>query len=464
MKTMGHDFSKTQRQFIRIADAIVMNNELQFKLTFSDGMKRYFRENTLRITYDQSIERVDKSILSIPALAAVITVAWGAGADVYLDTVDSRFLESLERVKQVFKKWFPKFSFSTQIHVSKSVTPSAPAGKHHALLFSGGLDALASYIKHKDEKPTLITVRWNIPIREQQYWSIFKEKIQAFANQENATVRFIETNELELINNDMAARDFLAKPAGSSWYGDVTHGLLITTVVAPLLEDYETLWLASSDFIGVKNPEKLGTQGSLVFHEVDMLLGSAKVVYDIPELTRIGKIKKYIVPSPKYASSLVVCNSEDRFFKPSAEFLNCCFCEKCLRTILELVSENINPTACNFPLRRTKDTLKLIKDQLQLGVLASDWTIRMEWRGTQLNLQQKLKSGEANNIPGAVEFFRWFLAYDLNSVNMTPISVLEKRMPLSPILYCYSVLLTRHRDLKYVASYLRFKLNQKFAK
>ncbi|HTY74746.1 MAG TPA: hypothetical protein VMD05_04190 [Candidatus Nanoarchaeia archaeon] len=443
---------------------IVKSNELEFKLVFSDGIKRYFRSDRLWFKYDQEIQSVNKSILSIPALGAVIAVAWGVGADVYLETIDSRFLESLEKVKQVFRKWFPKFSFSTQIHVNRIVAPGTPTSKKHALLFSGGLDALCSYIKHREDRLTLVTIRWNIPLEEQLYYELFKAKVNEFAKREGAKILFAETNELDLTNNELSARDFLGKPDGGSWYGDVTHGMLLVTAAAPLLENYETILLASSDFKDQKNPQNIGTQGSLVFHEVEVFISNTKVVYDSPEFTRIGKIRKYLKPNPEYASGLVVCNSENRFFKPSTEFLNCCVCEKCLRTILGLVSENIDPSTCNFPLRRTKDTLGLIKTQLKSGVLATDWTVGMEWEATQSNTDERLAMGQTNDMPGATEFFQWFVTYDFRKINRSPVSILMERTPLAQLLYCYSIISTRQRDLKFVVSFLGLKVKQRFAK
>ncbi len=361
------------KEFIRVDSVQASNNELRVTFSFSDYIKRYFKGNHLLLTFDQNIEAVNNSVLSIPALSTVVTVAWAAGADVYLETIDSSFLKSLKNVEPVFRKWFPRFLFSTEIHVDHIVT-AAPSGKRYALLFSGGLDSLTSYLRYKDEKPTLFTLRGGyIPIAAHGYWTLVKDKLQRFANQEGLSIHFITTNERELINDNLVARDFLGK-GGESWYGDVTHGLCLATAGAPLLTPkYGTLLVASDDaihnpvyseFKQPKNPRAFGFQGAQLFHYANVSLGNTKIIYDNNELTRLEKVKQILKPNSRYGSNLIVCSSRYRFFEPSPKFLNCCVCEKCLRTIVELTSQNIDPRTCNFSLRKTKDALKLIKNPL----------------------------------------------------------------------------------------------------
>jgi hypothetical protein len=146
------------------------------------------------------------SILSIPALSAVVTVAWATRADVYLESVDACFLRSLTNVESIFGKWFPRFLFSTEIHVDHIVS-DASSGKRCALLFSGALDSLTSYLRHKGQKPALISV-WggDVPTSERRYWNLVKGKLQDFANQEGLNIDFVKTNASALINEELMTR------------------------------------------------------------------------------------------------------------------------------------------------------------------------------------------------------------------------------------------------------------------
>jgi hypothetical protein len=403
--------------------------------------------------------------LSIPALSTVVTVAWATSADVYLETIDSNFLESLKNVESVFREWFPKFLFSTEIHIDHIVS-AAPSGKGYAMLFSGGLDSLTSYLRYKDEKPTLLTV-WggDIPLAEHRYWALVKNELHRFANKEGLSIHFISTNERELINDNLVAKDFLGKGSGS-WYADVTHGLCLATAGAPLLmSEYGTLLVASdriirtpvsSEFKQLKNQRALGFQGSLLFHYANVSLGNTKIVYDSHELTRLEKVKQVLKPNSSYGSNLIVCSSTDRFFEPSPQFLNCCVCEKCLRTIAELTSQNIDPRTCNFFLRKTEDAFKLIKTRFRFGALSLEPLLLEMWK----DIKNATDENTGSRIPGATEFFRWFKTFNLDRVIRTPVSVLNDKLP---VLYCYSCISTRHQGVRHIIAFLRWTAKQKIA-
>ncbi len=436
------------KEFIRVDNLQAVDNRLFAKFCFSDKIRRCFNGDSLFVTFDQNIEKINKSILSIPALSAVIPVAWAAGADVYLESTDACFLRSLKNVESTFRKWFPRFSFSTEIHVDHTVS-DASSGKRVALLFTGGLDSLTSYLRHKEQKPALISI-WggDIPLAERRYWNLVKGKLQNFANQEGLNIHFVKTNAKELINEELMARSFLDK-SGESWYGDVTHGLFLVSAAAPLLTpEFGTLLVASSDCKNIWEPN-----GSFLFHHADVSVGNTRVVYDNYELTRLEKVQRILNGNSRYFSNLIVCSSSARFFAtPRApQALNCCVCEKCLRTITELALANIDPAKSNFSLKKPEDTFKLIKTRLSYGVLTSDRSLlRGEWKDMQNNIVDTLDNGKEtrNRIQGAREFFEWFRTFDLDR----PVSVLNDR--LSTILYYYSCISAGYESSRYAVGFL----------
>jgi hypothetical protein len=434
------------KEFIRVDDLRAVDNRLFVKFYFSDKIRRYFNGDRLFLTFDQNIEKINKSILSIPALSVVVPVAWAVGADVYLESADACFLRSLKNVESTFRKWFPRFSFSTEIHVDHIVS-DASSGKRVALLFTGGLDSLTSYLRHKEQKPDLISI-WgvDIPTCERRYWNLVKGKLQDFANQEGLDIHFVKTNASELINSELLDKNFL--PAGFTWCLAVSHGLLLVGAASPLLTpQFGTLLVASSDCKNVWEPN-----GSFLFHLADVSVGNTRVVYDNHELTRLEKAQRILNGNSRYFSNLIVCGSSARFFAtPRApQALNCCVCEKCLRTITELALANIDPARSNFSLR-PEDAFKLIKTRLSYGVLTSDQSLlRGEWKDMQNNIMDILDNGKetGNGIQGAREFFEWFKTFDLDR----PVSALGCRH--STFLHCYFS--ARYKGSKYAIGFLRW--------
>jgi hypothetical protein len=456
LEDVSEDLNK---EFIRIDDLHAVDNKLFAKLCFSDKIRRYFKSDRLFVTFDQKIEKINKSILSIPALSAVVPVAWAVGADVYLESIDACFLRSLKNVESIFRKWFPRFLFSTEIHVDHVIS-DASSGSQCALLFSGGLDSLSSYLWHKEEKPTLISI-WggDIPLTERKYWNLVKGKLQAFANREGLNIHFVKTNARELLNEELLARNFLGKKSGACWYGDVTHGLFLVSAAGPLLTpEFATLLVASDEFKHSWEPYELGSEGSLLFHYTDVFLGNTRVVYDTHGLSRLEKVKHILKGNSLYCSNLIVCTSDHRFFVPpwAPQALNCCECEKCLRTLAELALENIDPASCDLSLGRSKDAFKLIKNLLSFGLLTSDrFLLREEWKDMQNNIVDTLGNGNetGNRIPGSREFFEWFKTFDLDS----PVSAPNNR--LSTILhYCFSA---KYKGSKYAIGFLLWTIKRR---
>jgi hypothetical protein len=195
----------------------------------------------------------------------------------------------------------------------------------------------------------------------------------------------------------------------------------------------------------------LEPNGSFLFHHADVSVGNTRVVYDGHELTRLEKVQRILKSNSRYYSNLIVCNSNARFFAtPRApQALNCCLCEKCLRTIAELALENIDPARSNFLLRRPEDAFKLIKTRLSYGVLTSDRSLlRGEWKDMQNNVVDILDNGKetGNGIRGAREFFEWFRTFDLER----PVSALGCRH--SAILDCHFS--ARYKSSKYAIGFL----------
>ena len=401
------------KESIRLNRVEAIDNKFTVELDFSDGVQKWFKSNRLFVESDQKLDKTDESILSVPALSAVVAVAWAAGADVYLESIDASFLRSLKKVELIFRTWFPRFSFTTEMHVN-NVVSNVSSSRRCALLCSGGLDSLASYLKHREQRPTLISV-WgaDIPTCENTYWNLARRNLEEFATQEGVNIHFVKTNSREIINEKFATRNFLR--IGEEWYRTVTHGLILVGSAAPLLANkFESLLVASSQY-----KYKFEPNGSLLFHYADVSFGGTRVVYDDYESTRLEKVRYILECNPRYFSHLVACNSWRRFSgRPMV--LNCCICEKCLRTIAELAIENIDPRCGNFPLEKTESTFKFIEACLQHGVLTSDRSLLgEEWKDIQSNIFTIIGNCRThyNLIKGSREFFDWFKTFNLGEAS-----------------------------------------------
>lgn len=212
--------SEPKSKHIQIEETRVLKNRLlSSKMSFSKDVEKYFQSNLFYAEYDRDIQNVSTSILQIPVLSSIITVAWATGADIYVKCLDKTYLESLNKIKSVMKKWYPKLSFSTDICV-ENIVSNKFSNQGYGLLFSGGIDSTASYIRRKKQKPNLIMV-WgaDIFLTEEKFWRKVKNKYKDFAQQENVEINFIKTNMRQFINEGLLCIEFGRYLTDFSWWG-----------------------------------------------------------------------------------------------------------------------------------------------------------------------------------------------------------------------------------------------------
>ncbi len=126
--------------------------------------------------------------------------------------------------------------------------------------------------------------------------------------------------------------------------------------------------------------------------------------HDGYELSRQEKIrqilKPYIMRSGKYPL-LRVCYSQYREF-------SCGRCLKCIRTMLGLLLERIDPTKCGFPM--DSEFLERVKKDLESGSIELDDDNLFFMRDIQSHIPNDL-----SYLPEHLRaFFEWFRSYDLN--------------------------------------------------
>jgi len=390
--------------FIKISDITVSDCQLKIKFDFSKELSKYFFKNSFEIFYDQNIENVDESILSIPAVLPIVPIAWACGAELFVDKLDESCFGSLKNLRKVYSNYFPKFSLSGDIHVQKIIS-NRFNNKRNSLLFSGGLDSVISYIKNRDKNPILITLlRTSDDPRNFEYHNEIKNLHKKFAEGEEKEIHFIEskmwTGHSDTINNNLLGKDFETK----NWQENVSHGLIMLGLCAPLtVEKIGNIALAStySHNSGHNIPH-----GSHWLAENDVSWGDIHATYDGSNLTRQDKIrvlKKY----PKYQQYLRVCFSSNVL---GTELKNCGNCEKCLRTITGLILEETNPNKCNFDVKND------VLDELKKLLLRGNFSIGdiNYWHDIQNHIPNVINDNEITRRFNSKQFFEWFSDFNLS--------------------------------------------------
>jgi len=373
---------------------ILKNRLLMSEISCSRSLEKYFRRKAFFAEYDVDISNVPSSILQVPVFSNIIPVAWAVGADVYIKELDKSYLNSLKQIKSVMSDWYPKLSFSTNIHV-KNVVSNRFSNPGYGMLFSGGVDSTATYIRYKKQKPNLIRI-WgaDIPLAQRSFWRKIKNKYKNFARQENVELNVIRSNIREFlcqVSLDIHFSRYLTR----NWWESIQHGLGMLGLCAPttIVKHIGTLLIASSVI-----PDWY-PYGSQPLTDSKLSWADIKVV-NTGGLSRQEKIshvlKNYIETSGRHPL-LRVCTSQYRQF-------NCSECEKCCRTIIGLVLANIDPNKCGFNVDH--NFFQVLKRNLINGKVVPPF---FSWSDIQRHIPESI----SHNLHDSREFFNWLRDFDI---------------------------------------------------
>ena len=296
--------------------------------------EKYFSmNNAFYAEYDVDVSSVPPSIAVIPFLSSVMPIAWFLGFDVYVDDVDKDFLESLDEIKIVLSSDWSDKHLSGELkatHIQKNTI----SGSRYMMLYSGGVDALTTYLLHREQHPDLVTILGaDIPVNDDQQW----EDLLNFINAEELLVQ----NRKYRVKCNF--RDFYTYNVDllvdMGWWGKVQHGLALLGVNAPLsfVNGYKGIYIASSQVDGFA----WGSQPKI---DDKVLWADLFCRNDGSELTRQKKVDLIVEFKKKTNSPLRVrvCYSELN------KGLNCSRCEKCYRTILAIIFAGDDPNRYGF--------------------------------------------------------------------------------------------------------------------
>ncbi|WP_239540645.1 hypothetical protein [Spongiivirga citrea] len=313
------------------------NTRFNYRYTTKSGAAKYFKTtNLFYAKYDRDISSVPESLAVIPFLSNVITIAWFAGFNIYVNEVDEDFYKSIQELRNVFQKWYPNKKLNGELK-AKNLVKNTLDKNNTAMLFSGGVDAFATYIRNFEQKPDLITIHGpDIAIEDTKQWFDLKEFIHNEELLSQNSKHTIESNVRDFYTYKV---NLLIENLG--WWGKVQHGIALLGLTAPLswVKGYEYISIASSYTKDVDI-----SWGSTP--ETDEILSWAglQVHHDGYELRRQDKVDLIADFSERTGNNfkLRVCYSERR------DGFNCSKCEKCYRTILGLVLAGQDPNNFGF--------------------------------------------------------------------------------------------------------------------
>jgi hypothetical protein len=311
---------------------------INYLYTFSDDIKKYFSRQRLYVEYPGvDVSRVPDSIKAIPFVANMLPIAWFAGFDISVKVLDETFFHSTERLKSIFADLYPAHIKAGAKIVCEDLRKNEVTGEGSAVLFSGGIDAFATFLRHENERPTLVTVRGaDMPITDHYQWRLLQRAIQNAALLRNAEKTTVNTNMRRFYSHRVNLMiDNL------DWWGRVQHGMAMLSLLAPLCasHSFRKIYIASSS-----TEERKFKWGSSPEIDRNMRWGNVEVEHDAYEIDRFNKVRLLVdtVRSRSLPLQVKVC------YQPGQVRLNCSKCDKCTRSILLFICAGADPNLFGF--------------------------------------------------------------------------------------------------------------------
>ncbi len=333
---------------------IADQSKFVYNYSYDAALSKYFKPERFFSQYDLDVSSVPASISVIPFLANFAPIAWFAGFDITVDEIDEDFYNALMAIKAELAKHHPAMQ-GKESTIHGRLVKNELNGERSAMLFSGGVDAFATYFRHFEEYPDLVTIKGaDIELDDAKQW----EEVVAFNENEpilkNNDRHYITSNLKDFYTYEV---DLLLPTPG--WWGNIQHGLALIGSLTPLsyLKGHRRIYIASTRSIHMafnawgsmpETDEKISWSGLKVYHDGFDLKRQEKVDLIVDSLQKLNA-----------KTTIRVCYSDIK------KDLNCSHCEKCVRTIYGIMLAGGNPN--DFGFKVDKDIYARIRSTVTRG-------------------------------------------------------------------------------------------------
>lgn len=356
---------------IIIKDIVCRGNRLDIDFDVSKGLEQYFLpEHHFFAEYTCDISDVPSSVLVVPLLANLMPLAWLVDCIVWVNEIDRDFYRALPNIKRGFQEMYPDFQFRGSLIPAYVVDNRYEPQAEAITLFTGGIDATTTFLRHLDESPILFNTNgwYTDDIREDAVYNADRNAIEAIAADFGVGSCFVRSNFGKFIRADAMTRFLQKQKIRNSWWFGFQHSLAFLGCAAVAGYHFRTrkMYIASSYTFG--EHVKLVSDPRI---DSEVCVSSAVTLHDGYDMSRQDKVR-FLCDTQKRLGktfSLRVCSFNDH---------NCCACEKCLRTMLAIVAEGGDLQDFGFVL--TDTLLNTVMEFLRNSVLEVDQAHEIFWK------------------------------------------------------------------------------------
>lgn len=352
---------------------------------------------TLFIELPNGVEakEIPEGILTIPFIGTMIGVAMLYRIPIKVSDVDAGYFETVKKLDAVFRKMYPKGNLSLSINANNVSAFKKIGGRvRTSVFFTGGVDATSALVEIVNKEPLLINIAGgDIALSDQKaherledYFLDLKKQIKGL------DYCFVKSNCREFFREytfDKIFKKFIDRELWWGYWASIAHIVVMTASIAPVVYARGITW----HYIGSShssNDVAFDGNNEEVINAIDY--AGCKFVSADADLDRNDKVKKIV----EYSNTsgvhfkLQVCWHKENG-------LNCCYCEKCYRTIMNVLSAHGDPN--NFGLTYDADKMCEIKKFLETMPIKVSY-----WETTQNVFKKERSYWDITNLAWLIDF------------------------------------------------------------
>lgn len=331
---------------VRLDEIRVRESKVEYRYSWDAALGKFFREDNnlfIECLTDIDLSGVPKSVLAIPFVTNLLALSWIYDIDIVVNELDENFYNSITQIRKGFQSIYPNMVLNGHLICDHLQRNNYEPSKKAVCLFSGGVDATFTFLRHRTEDVTLVNI-WGVDIdlNDISGHKEVDEYCKRFANMFNKDYICIKSSVRTFLNESYLNSD-VYRLIDDFWWHGAQHSIGMLSVLAPINYVYRNCvnYIASS-FTQEDYEEGIKC---ISYPVVDnsLAIASTECFHDGFETNRIGKIE-YICNERKkeqFDLDLKVC-----FHYENGK--NCSSCEKCMRTMAAIMVANDDVSKYGF--------------------------------------------------------------------------------------------------------------------
>lgn len=379
-----------------------MGTKVLYDYDAPESLTKYIKGSPLFVEFPGDVRSVAEAILTIPFVGIMLTVTMLLDIEIRVPSLDKAFHNSLKEVEAVFQNMYPKAGIQCRVKVPQLISNVQSAGgtTDCSLFFTGGVDATSALVELAEKKPLLINI-WGGDLRLTDDAS--HEELERYLDRLTAHLGlhycFIKTNAREMFEENslgFLCEKLLGHERNHGWWASIAHILSMSSTIAPWLwhKGISIHYIGSSYDPATKTFD--ANNGMLIEALTYMECRFVSVDARINRNEKATKIVTYR-ETTQAPIELKVCWNR-------TAGVNCSACEKCYRTILNIMSNHGDPNQYGFTVN--SNTIKQMQQFVRTNTVSSAFWLPI----------QKAMVAEREFWTGSE--MEWFLDAKLNSVGV----------------------------------------------